>query len=60
MTTARRFPGWTPEAWEAEKKKTGLNDDQLYDVLRVTGAGQNRDQRAKRFFRSSKTGAPKL
>ena len=55
--TAKRFPGWSPEAWQAEKKRTGLNDEQLYDVLRITGAGKATDQRRRRFYRSSKVGA---
>jgi hypothetical protein len=57
--TSKRFPGFTKEQWEAEKQKTGLNDQQLYDVLRISGGSNYHDQRRRRFYRSGQIGALK-
>ena len=57
-TITGRFLGRTREQWEAEKKKTGLTDQQLCDLLGMEAVSKARDQRNIRFFRSGRIGTP--
>lgn len=59
-TITGRYLGYTRQQWEAEKLRTGLNDEQLAGIIQAEGKSQRRDADAKRFFRSGKTGAPTL
>lgn len=58
VPTNKRFPGWNQARWEAEKERTGLTDEQLYDVCKTTALGAVRSQQSRNFFRSGKLGSP--
>lgn len=45
-----RFPGWTEERWEAEKKRLGTNDKTLYDILKIKAMNRVQTQHNIRFF----------
>ena len=50
MTTAKRFPGYNPEQWEAKKQETGLDDKKLYELLATLAQTNIHNRNARSFF----------